>query len=82
MVENLFISTSRCQDGCHKDSSYKGRFIFVWLHGGLSSFAQSMEKSQWGQERFICDLNLKWAMVENQVDKVDAKMAEIKIVEL
>ena len=29
--------------------------------------------SQWGQERFICDLNLKWAMVENQVD---AKMAE------
>lgn len=75
MMKNLFISRSRCQDGYHKDSSYKGRFIFVWLDGGLSSFAQSMEKSQWGQERFICDLNLKWAMVENQVD---AKMAEKK----
>ena len=76
MMENLFISRSRCQDGCHKDSSYKERFIFVWPDGGLSSFAQSMEKSQWGQERFICDLNLKWAiMVQNQVD---AKMAEKK----
>ena len=46
MIENLFIRRSRCQDGCHKDSSYKGRSIFVWLDGGLSSFAQSMEKSQ------------------------------------
>ena len=81
MMENHFIRRSRCQDGCYKDSSYKGRSIFVWLDGGLSSFAQSMEKSQWGQERFICDLNLKWAiMVENQVD---AKMAEkTKIAEL
>ena len=82
MAENLFESRSRCQDGRLKDSSYKRRFIFVWLDGGLSSFAQSMKKSQWGQERFICDLNLKWAMVKNQVNKVDAQVAEIKIVEL